>query len=564
MNEELKIIISAEVADVKKGCQEAAKEVQNLTKDAKTVSKEFDESFKKAGESVKKGMKVAATAMAAVGVALLSTVAATEEYRVGQAKLQAAFDAAGASAETAKSTYNDLYRVLGDSDVAVEAANHLAKLTTDEKELSEWTTICQGVYATFGDSLPIESLTEAANETARTGELTGALADALNWAGVAEDDFSAKLDACNTQAEREQLIRETLNGLYTDAAANYETYAAQLLAANEAQAKLDEAMASTARVMQPIMTDLKLLAANLLVAIQPLLRDFATNCLPVIRDVLGAIGTALATTLNFLIEHKAILAAVAIAIGVIVTAIGLYNAVAAVKAAMDAAQVTTLGALIAATAAQAAATAAALLPYIAIAAAIAAVIAVIVLCIKNWDKIKETVSNVASAIGQKVGAMKDKIVSVFNTIKSTITDKINAARDAVKSAIDRIKGFFNFSWSLPKLKLPKISISGKFSLAPPSVPKFSINWNALGGVFDKPTVFGYGNSLQGIGEAGAEAVVPLENNTQWLDRIAERLAAYQGSTPIVLQVDGKTFAQTSINSINQLTRQTGKLGLNLV
>jgi hypothetical protein len=127
--------------------------------------------------------------------------------------------------------------------VAVEAAGHLAKLTTNEKELSEWTTICEGVYATFGDSLPIEGLTEAANETAKVGQLTGSLADALNWAGVNEDEFNAKLAACNTEAEREALIRETLTGLYDDAAANYEKNAAGLLAQQEAEAKMADATA---------------------------------------------------------------------------------------------------------------------------------------------------------------------------------------------------------------------------------------------------------------------------------------------------------------------------------
>jgi hypothetical protein len=103
-------------------------------------------------------------------------------------------------------------------------------MTTNEKELAEWTTICEGVYATFGDSLPIEGLTEAANETAKVGQITGSLADALNWAGVSEDEFNAKLEACNTEAEREALIRETLIGLYDEAAANYEENAAGILA----------------------------------------------------------------------------------------------------------------------------------------------------------------------------------------------------------------------------------------------------------------------------------------------------------------------------------------------
>ena len=100
---------------------------------------------------------------------------------------------------------------------------------------------------------------------------------------------------------------------------------------------------------------------------------------------------------------------------------------------------------------------------------------------------------------------------------------------------------------------------------PPSVPKFSIDWYAKGGVFDKPTLFSGGGRLGGLGEAGAEAIVPLENNTQWLDKIADKLSSKMGASgPIILQVDGKTFAEASIDSINALTRQRGSLGLNLM
>lgn len=162
-------------------------------------------------------------------------------------------------------------------------------------------------------------------------------------------------------------------------------------------------------------------------------------------------------------------------------------------------------------------------------------------------------SSIDALTGGKLSAIRDKFGSI-----------LGQAREKVKSIIDKIKSFFNFSWDLPKLKMPHISISGSFSLSPPSVPKFSISWYARGGVFDAPTLFGFGNgSIGGLGEAGAEAIVPLENNTEWLDRIAERLGA-GSSRPIVLQVDGKTFAETSVESINALTRQTGKLNLVLV
>jgi len=141
------------------------------------------------------------------------------------------------------------------------------------------------------------------------------------------------------------------------------------------------------------------------------------------------------------------------------------------------------------------------------------------------------------------------------------------AKSVVSSAIEKIKSFFNFSWSLPHIKLPHFSISGSFSLNPPSVPHFSISWYKLGGIFDSPTLFGYGNgALGGLGEDGAEAVVPLEKNTGWLDKIATMLNEKQGggNRPIYLMVDGRVFGEIAVDSINELTRLRGTLPLKFV
>lgn len=173
---------------------------------------------------------------------------------------------------------------------------------------------------------------------------------------------------------------------------------------------------------------------------------------------------------------------------------------------------------------------------------------------------------IKSGISDKINSAKATVDSVFTSIKTSITDKINAAREGVHNAIEKIKSFFNFTWSLPQIELPHFSIIGNFSLNPLSIPHFSVSWYKNGGVFDMPTMFGYGNGqLGGLGEDGAEAVVPLEKNTQWLTRIADMLSERMGGGgPIFLQVDGKTFAQISVDSINQLTRQTGSLPLRLV
>ena len=737
MNEELKVVISAQMAEFASAMKDALTALNNIQKELKQTNEEgekakkktksvgeafksafkeaknsAEENFAKIGKSISNGLatatkaigsfavgaaKAAAAGAVALGGAILGVVQGTEEYRNSMTQLTTAFEVAGSSAETAKETYNDLYRVLGDSGQATEAAQHLAKLTNNEQDLAEWTNICQGVYATFGDSLPIEGLTEAANETAKTGTVTGVLADALNWATISseqvtaafgenkaamdaynqaigegatqEDAFNAALQACNDEAERERIIRATLNGVYDDAAATYEKNNAKILAQREAQAKLQDTLAKVGEALSPLITAFTELANEALAYVMPYIEDFANTYgpmivpviqnlaetyLPMLKDVLMQVADYVGQAISWVVDNWGIIAAIAGVITGIAVAIGIYNAVAAVKAAMDAAQVTTLWALVAAYAAQAAAMIVAIAPYLLIVAAIAAVIAIIVLCIKHWDKIKETVvkvwniivekiksavqsvvnwfnnllsnisaiaenirsyisekfnaikdaitnaiqtaknkvvtifTNIKNSISEKINAAKSIVTSVFTSIKSTITSKITAAKESVlsvftgikdgikekiesaketvRSTIDKIKGFFNFSWELPKLKMPHISITGSFSLVPPSVPKFSIEWYAKGGVFDKPNLFPYGNgSIGGLGENGAEAIVPLEKNTKWLDRLATMLAEKQGvSAPIVLQVDGKTFAEISVDSINKLTRQRGSLPLKLV
>ena len=689
MSEELKIIISAEVAKFKQGVDNAKKKIGQFKEEVAKAAKNVDKNFKDIGKSIAKVAKKVGIGVAAIKTALVANVAATTEYRNEQAKLITAFEAAGSSAAAAKETYNDLYRVLGDSGQAVEAANHLAKLTKNEQDLSTWTNICQGVYATFGDSLPIEGLTEAANETAKTGSLTGALADALNWAGVSEDTFQASLDACNTQAEREKLIRETLNGLYADAAVKYEENNATILAQRDAQAALLEQLAALGDAISPVLTLFTSLANEALALVMPMIQQLAETCLPPLETILRTVGDALAATFQWATQHKDLLAVMAGVIMNVVAAIGLYNAVAAIKAAMTAKEVSSVWGLVAAYAAQtkaylaqAAAQIVALAPYILIVAAIAAVIAIIVLCVKYWDEIKaaaanawewikqawasagewfggvvESIKGAFSAIGEWFSELFKKawqgiqnawsgvknwfsnlwngikavfaavgnwfstlfknawegiknawssvqnwfsgiwngIKNVFTSVGSWFGSIFTTAWDNIKNAFSSITGFFSGIWESIKNIFANVgkaigdAVKGAVSNAVNKVlstackiingfikainfaigiinaipgvniskiKELSVPAMAKGGVVD-------GATLAMIGEQGKEAVVPLENNLEWLDKLAGMLNERMGGgrQPIILQVDGKTFAQTSIDSINQLTKQTGSLGL---
>lgn len=143
----------------------------------------------------------------------------------------------------------------------------------------------------------------------------------------------------------------------------------------------------------------------------------------------------------------------------------------------------------------------------------------------QWESIRSTISSKLSSAKSTVSSLMSGITSTmssrlssalstvsgkFSSIYSTISSKMSAARDAVGNAISALKSKFNFSWSLPHLKLPHVSISGSFSIAPPSVPHFGISWYKDGGILTRPTIFGAaGNNLLAGGEAGAEAVVPL-------------------------------------------------------
>lgn len=265
MNEELKIIIKAVTSEAQKNMQAVKKELQGISQEVKNTSAKFTTAM----TGIAKATAIAITAITAVITAIVALGKSTLESQKQLTQLNTAFLAAGKTVQDAAGVYKNFFRFLGESDTAVEASNLLIKLTQDEKNLAEWTKILQGVYASFPDSLPIEGLVESANETARVGQVTGNLADALNWAGESEDAFNEKLAQTTTLSEREALIRNTLNGLYGQAAEIYERNNKSLLEYNESQANLQLKTAELGATITPLLTQLNNLGAAIVGLLKP-------------------------------------------------------------------------------------------------------------------------------------------------------------------------------------------------------------------------------------------------------------------------------------------------------
>ena len=247
-----------------KGADDAADDIDKQADAAKDAERDNESLGETLADTAKTGFAALAAAAAGAVTAIVATAEASREYRTEQGKLTTSFGDAGHSADTAYETYAELQGILGDTGQAVEAANHLAKLADNEEDLAKWTRICTGVYATFGDSLPIENLSEASNETAKTGTLTGGLADALNWAGENEEKFQEQLDKCTDEQERQALITKTLNRLYGDAADAYKVTNKAVIEANKANERWNKSLANIGGKMEPFVTSVKDLGAALL------------------------------------------------------------------------------------------------------------------------------------------------------------------------------------------------------------------------------------------------------------------------------------------------------------
>ena len=399
--------------------RETADEVENLGEQ----SREAEDASEGLGDTLNNiantGLATLGGLVTAAAGALTAAAESTREYRTDMAKLDTAFTDNGHSAETAMGAYRELQGVLGDSGQAVEAANHLALLTDNEKDLATWTgDILPGIFATFGASLPLEGLTEAANHTAKLGEVQGPLADALEWAGISTDTFNESLAKCSTEQERQQLIMQTLNGIYGEASAKYKETNADVIAANEANEKWTASLAEVGAAVDPLLTKVKEIGAELLGKMVPIIEGLLNN--------LPAVAVALAGIAAALVSYKvAAIAATAAEKGMTLAQYAAATAQKALNAAMSA---NPIGLVI-----------------LALTALVTAFVYLWNNCedfrnfwIKLWDKIKTTALSVADALKQLPSKIYNAISGAIQRVQQWGTDMVNKAKTGMNNVVNSV------------------------------------------------------------------------------------------------------------------------------
>ena len=355
---------------------------------------------------------------------------ATRELRQDMATLETSFDTAGLSSEQATNTWKELYAVFGEDDRAVEAANLIAKMSDNQKDLNDWVTITTGVWGQYQDSLPVEGLAEASMESARTGQVTGVLADALNWSSeaasmfakymgedvtTAEDAFNEALKECSSEEERQALITETLTKLYGDSAEKYRETAGAQMEAKEATAENTLAQADMADAIEPVTTAWDNMKAQLTTAV-----------IPAVEKVSGVMLDAL----DWMKEHPTAVKAIAAAVAVLAAGItGLVIGITAWTIAQWALNSALLPVI---------------LPILGIVAAIAAVVAIVVVLVEHWDTVKAKCSEVWDSVKATFSQWGEWInTNVVQPVKQFFSGLWDGVQETAVTVWDGIKAFFS-------------------------------------------------------------------------------------------------------------------------
>ena len=391
---------------------------------------------------------------------LFDMIEATEEYRSMMAKLSGSSETYGYSTQFAKEQFKEFYKYLGDNQMATNAITNLMGIATSTDDLTRIAEGATAVWATYGDSIPIESLTEAINETINVGKVTGTFADTINWAGLTnqqfasilgdgtkaqaafnksikdgeaqEDAFSAALAATSDQGERANIVANFLNDVYGSSKATYDELNGAMLDANASELNLIDSQSKLAEVVSPVKDVFTQLKTQALEAILPIVSDLAQKFLDL---------------KNYLQEHPGVLAvvtagvtALATAFGILATALAIQGLIKGVTAAIALLNTTLLAN-----------------PIVLIVAAIAALVAGFVALwnkseafrnfwIGLWDGIKNVISTVVNWIKENWQAMVLFLMNPIAGLFKYFYDHFEGFRNVVDNVMSAVKGFFTNAW----------------------------------------------------------------------------------------------------------------------
>lgn len=273
-------------ADLSK-MQSELKDVESQMNETNSETDELSDTFDEVGDAVDSSgdgftvMKGALADLVSGGISgaidtvkefaesIVNLAEETEEYRTMQAKLSGSAESFGYSVEFAKNQYKEFYEYLGDDQMSTNAITNLMGMQVSTETVTASAEAAIAVWTAYGDSIPIESLTESINESAQVAQVTGVLADALNWAGISEDEFNLKLQALTSTQERADLIAQTLNDTYGQSKATYDEMTEGIRNANSAEAEFKETQAEVGEAVEPVREALTRLKTNGLEAILP-------------------------------------------------------------------------------------------------------------------------------------------------------------------------------------------------------------------------------------------------------------------------------------------------------
>lgn len=281
------------------------KQGRSAMQDAADAADELDRSLDDAGNEAKEASSafgdVFSADMLSDGIqsvvsGIADLVESTSEYRRIMASLEVSSQKAGYTAEQTAQSYQQFYSVLGDEQSSATALSNLQALGLSQEDLSKMIDGTIGAWATYGDSIPIDSLAEAVNETIRTSKVTGTFADVLNWAGTSEDEFNASLENANSETERANLVLKELSrqGLVS-AAEEWRNTNSAIVETNKASSDLNDALARAGDALSPMVAKVKEFAANLVNGFLDI-AESSDIAIPAITGVATAIGVLAAAS----------------------------------------------------------------------------------------------------------------------------------------------------------------------------------------------------------------------------------------------------------------------------